>query len=123
MGLNYNLNKKNIYKTFYPQNYMAEKDNDKIIFAWLAVFFTIIGFLIAILLKKENKYVMFYAKQGLILFIGQVIIWLLSGILGKLIILFWIFLAILWAMTWINSLSGEERNTWLIGDLARKIRL
>jgi len=102
---------------------MAEKDNDKIIFAWLAVFFTIIGFLIAILLKKENKYVMFYAKQGLILFIGQVIIWLLSGILGKLIILFWIFLAILWAMTWINSLSGEERNTWLIGDLARKIRL
>ena len=102
---------------------MAEKNNDKIIFAWLAVFFTILGFLIAILLKKENKYVMFYAKQGLLLFIGQVIIWLLSGILGKLIILFWIFLAILWAMTWINSLSGEERNTWLIGDLAEKIKL
>ena len=102
---------------------MAEKDNDKIIFAWLAVFFTIIGFLIAILLKKENKYVMFYAKQGLILFIGQLIIWLLSGILGKLIILFWIFLAIIWIMAWINALSGEQRNTWLIGDLAEKIKL
>ena len=102
---------------------MAEKNNDKIIFAWLAVFFTIIGFLIAILLKKENKYVMFYAKQGLILFIGEIIIWLLSGIFGKLIILFWIFLAILWAMAWINALSGEQRNTWLIGDLAEKIKL
>jgi len=102
---------------------MAEKNNDKIIFAWLAVFFTIIGFLIALILKKDNKYIMFYAKQGLILFIGQIIIWLLSGILGKLIILFWIFLAILWAMAWINSLSGEEKNTFLIGDLAEKIKL
>ena len=102
---------------------MTEKDGDKIIFAWLAVFFTILGFLIAILLKKENRYVMFYAKQGLILFIGQVIIWLLSGILGKLIILFWIFWIILWAMAWINSLSGEQRKTWLIGELAEKINM
>ena len=97
--------------------------DDKIIFAWLATFFTIIGFLIAIILKRDDKYVMFYAKQGLILFIGQIIIWLLSGIFGKLIILFWIFLAILWAMAWINSLSGEQKNTWLIGDLAEKIKL
>ena len=97
--------------------------DDKIIFAWLATFFTIIGFLIAIILKRDDKYVMFYAKQGLILFIGEIIIWLLSGIFGKLIILFWIFLAILWAMAWINSLSGEQKNTWLIGDLAEKIKL
>jgi len=100
-----------------------QENNDNIIFAWLAVFFTIIGFLIAILMKKENKYVMFYAKQGLILFIGQIIIWLLSGIFGWLKYPLLIFLVILWAMAWINSLSGEERNTWLIGDLARKIKL
>ena len=102
---------------------MDKKEDDKIIFAWLAVFFTIIGFLIAIILKKENKYVMFYAKQGLILFIGQIIIWLLSGILSWLTILLWIFWAILWAMAWINSLSGEERNTLIVGSLAEKIKL
>ncbi len=98
--------------------------DDKIIFAWLAVFFTIIGFLIAILLKRNDKYVMFYAKQGLILFIGEIIIWLLSGILFKwLMILFWIFWAIIWAMAWINSLSGEEKNTFIVGSLAEKIKL
>ncbi|MEK6817360.1 MAG: hypothetical protein AABX80_01030, partial [Nanoarchaeota archaeon] len=97
--------------------------DDKIIFAWLATFFTIIGFLIAILLKKDDKYVMFYAKQGLILFIGQIIIWLLSGIFGWIKYPLWIFLAILWAMAWINALSGEQKNTWLIGDLAEKIKL
>ncbi|MEK6817754.1 MAG: hypothetical protein AABX80_03030 [Nanoarchaeota archaeon] len=102
---------------------MVEKNNDKIIFAWLATFFTIIGFLIAILLKKDDKYVMFYAKQGLILFIGEIIIWLLSGIFGWLKYLLWIFLAILWAMAWINSLSGEEKNTLIVGSLAEKIKL
>lgn len=99
------------------------KNNDKIIFAWLATFFTIIGFLIAILLKKENKYVMFYAKQGLILFIGEIIIWLLSGIFGWLKYLIWIFWIILWAMAWINALSGEEINNLIIGSLAEKIKL
>ncbi len=99
------------------------KDNDKIIFAWLATFFTIIGFLIAILLKRDDKYVMFYAKQGLILFIGEIIIWLLSGIFGWLKYLFWIFWAIIWAMAWINAFSGEEKNTFIIGSLAGKIKL
>ena len=102
---------------------MTKKSDDKIIFAWLATFFTIIGFLIAILLKKDDKYVMFYAKQGLILFIGQIIIWLLSGIFSWLTILLWIFLAILWAMAWINALSGKEKNTLIIGSLAEKIKL
>ena len=99
------------------------KDNDKIIFAWLATFFTIIGFLIAILIKRDDKYIMFYAKQGLILFIGQIIIWLLSGIFSWLTILLWIFLAILWVMAWINALSGEEKNTFIVGSLAEKIKL
>lgn len=98
--------------------------DDKIIFAWLAVFFTIIGFLIAILLKRKEKYVMFYAKQGLILFVGGIIIQLLSGIFFKWIaISLWIFWAIIWAMAWINSLSGEEKNTLIIGSLAEKIKL
>ena len=66
---------------------------------------------------------MFYAKQGLILFIGEIIIWLLSGIFGWLKYLLWIFFTILWAMAWINSLSGEEKNTLIIGNLAKKNKI
>lgn len=101
---------------------MTKKNNDKIIFAWLAVFFTIIGFVIAMILKRDDKYVMFYAKQGLVLFIAFIVASIISWIpiIGWL---FSIFVFILWAMTWINALSGEEKNTWLIGDLAEKIKL
>ncbi len=102
---------------------MAKKEEDNKIFAWLAVFFTIIGFIIAIILKKDNQYVMFYAKQGLILFVGQIIITLISGLFSWLTALLWIFWIILWAMTWINALSDEMKSTWLIGDLAKKINL
>ena len=52
----------------------TKKINDKKLHAFLASFFTIIGFIIALILWKDDKYVMFYAKQGLILFIGYVLI-------------------------------------------------
>ena len=102
---------------------MEKKGDDKIIFAWLASFFTLIGFIIAIIMKRDNKYVMFYAKQGLILFLGQIIIGLVSGVFLWLTSLIWIFWLILWVMTWINALSGEKKDTLLIGKLANKIKL
>ncbi len=55
-----------------------DTDSESKLYAFLAVFFTIIGFLIAFFLKRDNKYVMFYAKHGLILFIGQVLV----GVVG-----------------------------------------
>jgi len=104
----------------------ADSDGETKLFAFFATFLTIIGFAIALLVKRDNQYVMFYAKQGLILFIIQIIA-LLAGMLpliGKFA--YWIILVIfvvVWIMAWINALSGEMRNTWLIGNLARKIRL
>ena len=100
---------------------MKKRNDDNLIFAWLATFFTIIGFIVAMLLKRDNEYVMFYAKQGLVLFLGQLIIGVLSGLFAKLTSLLWVFWIILWAMAWVNSFSGEKRKTWLIGDLAEKI--
>ncbi|MCX5704306.1 MAG: hypothetical protein NT066_07465, partial [Candidatus Omnitrophica bacterium] len=52
------------------------KDDDSKLFAWLATFFLIIGFIIALVTKKDNKYVMFYAKQSLVIFIA----WIILGI-------------------------------------------
>jgi uncharacterized membrane protein len=99
----------------------SSRDNRQL-FAFIATFFTLIGFIIALILKRDDKYVMFYAKQGLVLFIGFVI----AGFVGKLPVIGWIysvFIVVLWILAWINALSGEERNTFIVGDIAEKIKL
>jgi len=105
----------------------VSKNQDDKVFAWLATFLTIIGFIIALLTKRDNDYVMFYAKQGLILFIGQIIISLITPLFfftfSPVKTILWVFWVILWIMTWINALSGEKRNTWLVSDLAKLIKL
>ena len=98
----------------------VDKDNRKI-YAFISCFFTIIGFILAFVLWKNDKYVMYYAKHGLILFIGQVLIMILSPFLFFLSKILWVFWIILWVISWINSFSGEIKNTFLISDLADKI--
>jgi len=110
---------------------MAKKQKSKDmseakLFAFIATFLTIIGFIIALLTRKDDEYVMFYAKQGLVLFIIQVISSIVAAIpffgwfLGPVL---WIFFIIIWILAWINALSGEKRDTFLIGEFAKKIKL
>ncbi len=92
------------------------------IFAFLGIILTIVGFLIAIILKKEDKYIMHYSKQGLIFFIA----WVFAGIISFIPIISWIynvFLIVLWIIGIIYSLSGEEKKVFIIGDLAEKISI
>jgi uncharacterized membrane protein len=102
------------------------RQNEKL-FAFLAVLLTIVGFIIALIFKKDNKYVMFYAKQGLILFILQIAIGIIDKvpIIGWFILgpILWVFFIVIWIMAWINALSGEKRNTLLIGDFAKNIKI
>ncbi|MEK6875095.1 MAG: DUF4870 domain-containing protein [Nanoarchaeota archaeon] len=105
------------------------QDNSKL-FAFLAVFLSIIGFIIALLFKRDDKYVMFYAKQSLVLFIFLLVvsianqILMLIPILGRAItfvtsaIVF-----ILWIIQIVYSLSGEQKKTHWIGKYADRIRL
>ena len=99
------------------------KTDESKVFAWLATFFTIIGFVIALILKKNDEYVMYYAKQGLILFVGFAV----GGIFQKIIPivgqLFLLFVVILWIIAWVNAISGEKKSTWLVQDLAEKIKI
>ena len=99
----------------------GKKDESKL-FAWLATFFTIIGFVIALILRRDDEYVMYYAKQGLVLFVGFAIggIFQIVPIIGQLFLLF---MVMLWAIAWINALSGERRKTWLVQELAEKIKI
>src|SRR3989344_2232225 len=103
-----------------------QEEGERKLFAFLAVFLTIIGFVIALIVKRDDKYVMFYAKQGLVLFIALVIakgssIIPVVGDFTSVVLL--VLFTVIWILTWINALSGEMRNTWLIGDFANKIKL
>ncbi|MFH1801565.1 MAG: DUF4870 domain-containing protein [archaeon] len=106
-----------------------EKYNDSKLFAFLAILLSVLGFIIALLAKREDKYVMFYAKQSLILFI--------TGIIAKIIVILltitligiiaipvvWIVYLILWIIALVNSVSGEQKETPWIGKYARSIKL
>lgn len=103
------------------------KKDDKILFAFLAAFLSIIGFVIALIVKKDDKYVMFYAKQSLVVFIAGAIL----GIAAKILLIFpiigiiinaatGIFTFILWLVSWIYALSGEMKEVPVVGSYARK---
>lgn len=96
-------------------------------FAFLATFLGIIGFVIAILVKKKDEYVMYYAKQSLGIFIVSIVIYIVSSIvafipiLGSLIL--WvvqIIMLILWILSWVYALSGKMKEVPVIGAYSLK---
>jgi len=108
----------------------SKKEDDSKIFAFLAILLSIIGFVIALIAKKDNKYVMFYAKQSLVLFIAWIILSLVSFILGFIpflgMLIHWIIylgLIILWVMGLVYSLSGEMKEIPIVGQFAKKIKI
>ena len=90
--------------------------------AFVSVFFSVIGVIVSIILWRNEEYVRFYTKESLILFIGFVIASLLQGIIvvGKIVM---ILMVILWVITWIYALQGIKKETFIVGDLAKKINL
>ena len=96
------------------------------LYAILAYVLSIIGFILVLAMKKDNKFAMFHAKQSLVLFFG----WIIAGVMymvpfigvfvGSLL---YIALLVLWIMGIINAASGAEKNLPVIGDLAAKINI
>ena len=110
----------------------TKKSDDSKLFAFLAVFLSIIGFIIALVAKKDDKYVMYYAKQSLVLFIIWVIVWVASTILTMITFglaavivypLVGCVMFIFWIIQIVYSLSGKMKPTPLIGHYAEKIDL
>jgi len=107
-----------------------EKKDDKILFAFLAAFLSIIGFVVALIIKRDDKYVMHYAKQSLVIFIIGAISSILTSILGWIPIIGWIIstalgiiVFIIWLLSWIYALSGEQKTIPIVSDWAKKINL
>ena len=105
------------------------KKDDKVLFAFLATFLSIIGFIIALIAKRDDKYVMFYAKQSLIVFIVAVVLGIAGSILRGIPGIGVIILAainiitfILWLLSWIYALSGEEKQVPVVGAYARNFK-
>jgi uncharacterized membrane protein len=105
----------------------AEKNNsDSKLFAFIAAFLSIVGFIIALLVKRDDKYVMYYAKQSLIVFIVFVVAWivLIVPIIGWVVgILVEILGIALWILSWGFALTGKMRPVPLFGKYAEKINL
>ncbi|MCD4760031.1 DUF4870 domain-containing protein [archaeon] len=108
---------------------MAKK-NDSKGYAFITTFFSIIGFLIALLAWRKDKYVMHYAKQSLVIFIVSVVGGIIGGIFSWLPVLgsiistaISLLVTVLWIFSWIYALSGEIKEVPLIGPYAQKISL
>ena len=97
--------------------------------AFLGVFLTWLGFLIVFLTNKDDHYAMHYAKQGLVLGIGGVIVsvggfalgfipfvgWVLQGTV-------WVVLFVFWIIGIIYSQSGEEKDIPIVGSIAESFK-
>ena len=118
--------KKKVKKKKPAEKPKKAMNEDSKIFAFLATFLSIVGFVIALLVKKDDQYVMHYAKQSLMVFIVFVIGWairivpLLGEVLGPIIYFIGL---ILWIVSWIYALSGELKIVPIIGKYAKKISL
>ncbi len=116
--------KKNIKKI------IENEHDDKVLFAFLATFLSIIGFVIALIARRDDKYVMYYAKLSLIIFLIGVVGAVISGIfwiipvVGQIINLaVGIIFIVLWILSWIYALTGEEKDLPIVSDWARKLNI
>jgi len=107
-----------------------DKKGDSKTQAFVATFLSIIGFIIALLAWKNDKYTMYYAKQSLIVFIAWVVVgivgWIIGGvpIIGPVIVwVLGVFILVLWIISWIYALSGKEKEVPLVGKYAAKLNL
>lgn len=88
------------------------------IFAVLAYLGVLV--LVPLLAKKESKFAMFHAKQGLILLIGWIISWLLSFVFIGFILDVVMIVFSIWGI--VNAATGKYAKLPLIGDLSEKFK-
>lgn len=81
---------------------------------------------VMLLVKKDSDYVKFHAKQGVVLFAGEVIYWFVSYFTWFLFFIWWIVglvLLIVSIIGFIKALSGERYRIPVVADLADKINI
>ena len=74
--------------------------------------------IVMMIVKKDDKFVVFHAKQGLILFIASFV-----GVIPFIGWAIWIVVVIMDIIGFIKALSGEKYKIPVVGDIAEKIKL
>lgn len=102
---------------------MAKTKGDSVVWGFLAVLLSIVGVVLVLLAKKNDKYAVFYAKQSLVIFIASVI----AGLVGMIPFIGWVLMPVfvlivflIWIITLIRSLTGNMKQAPLIGKYANK---
>ncbi len=118
-------------KSFEKNIKIAEKHINEVLndesklFAFIATFFSIVGFFIAFATKRHDRYVMYYAKQSLIIFFVYVIaviavaVPFVGWIIGPII---YVVGVLLWLLSWIYAISGEHKEVPIVGRFIHKLR-
>jgi fumarate reductase subunit D len=82
--------------------------------------------LIPIFAKPQDEFVKFHAKQGLVIFGGEVITAILSGAI-PLLVAIWMLLNLYWVVLSIlgiiNVVKNEKKNLPFVGQFANKINI
>ncbi|MCX6785110.1 MAG: hypothetical protein NTV81_04255 [Candidatus Komeilibacteria bacterium] len=86
---------------------------------WAAVSYVWILWLGPILLKRDSAYIQFHAKQGMLLFVAEVIAGLIP-VIGWLIGLFLIILAVMGVL---EALAGRFWEMPVLGKYVKKLSL
>ena len=107
------------------------RDGDDIrLHAFIASFFSIVGFIIALISWNKEEYTMFYARQSIIIFIIAIFVQIITlavswiYIIGNAItFLLWVFVVLLWVLNWVYALSEEKKEVPIIGFLGSRLKL
>jgi uncharacterized membrane protein len=109
---------------------VEKKKDDSKMYAFIATFFSIVGFVIALFVWKDDKYVMYYAKHSLVIFVIAVLAGIINSGLVFIPVLGWliglalnVLVFILWLVSWVHALSGEMKDIHVVTDFAKKINL
>lgn len=97
---------------------MAEQlSNDSKLFAALSYLWLLS--VVMLILKKDDEFVRFHAKQGTVIFVASIILWFIPiiGWLMQIAVLIGVVIGFL------KAYSGERFKMPVIGDLADKINI
>jgi len=93
---------------------------------WAFIGYWWLLFLVPLLGKKDNKFAYFHGKQGMVLFVFWIVIWIISfipflgAILGFIGWIIWVVFAIIGM---VKSLQGKYWKMPVLGDIAEKIKI
>jgi uncharacterized membrane protein len=106
----------------------------------IAAIFSYLGILVLIpmlAIKKKNDFMNFHIRQGLVLFIAEIIamvaVWILTFILSFALFM-WYFATILWTLVWlvfvivslialVKALMGEKWEIPLLSEYSKKLKI